>query len=293
MEDCSHLLNLYENVLDKYSCQPFVLVYPNNKKLNMQNLLSVLEGHKTIEVSNIDNYVVPQEFLDPEGKLTKKIEIVETYLINDTEGLILSTREKEKSVFFRDQDYLFLETEFIIVKIESVGDTYYLYVFSKEDSINAFIECINNKLQELGLCIGDLSLSKIALTELHVNVDANLAEFSLNNVTTRLKNIRGRGHDLQNDDTYNSLKDKPNAEIYRYLLKIVHPHSDLNIEKLTVSIRRNCFVHSYHFLTCSTLLSFVKTHIVPRATAKIPVHHPLGAYDNSVISDECIDVEDE
>jgi hypothetical protein len=279
MEDCTQLLRLYNESTDKYSCQPFVLTHLPDKKVNLQTFLSRLAGESKLEDFTYQNQIVFDDFLDDNGKLTKKIEIIETNLLHTNSGLMLASQETEKSVFFRGHNYLFLETKFILAKIEQVEDIYYLYVFSKENSINHLVEFLDEKLQDMGMSIGYLSLSKHALSQMREDLGGNLTEFSLTNVTTRLKKVQGKGIDLQNDDTFNSMKEKPNAEVYRYLFRIDQPHSALNLEKLTVSIRQNCFVHSYHHITYEALLTFVKTNVIPLATATVPVSHPLSAYD--------------
>jgi hypothetical protein len=143
------------------------------------------------------------------------------------------------------------------------------------------------------LQIGELSLSKQALSELYDKLGGQLTQFSLSNVTSRLKTLRGSGIELQNDDTFKDLKNKPTTEVYRYLFEIDKPSSYLNLDKLTVSIVKDCFVHSYHHITYKSLLDFIKENVLPKATAKVIVQHPLGAYDKLKIYDDFdIDVEE-
>ena len=278
MLDVCELPILYHARSGKYSCQPFVLQLPPGKSIKLDMLLSEIKGILRIESATMGNHTILDEFRDEEGEFLKKMEIVDTHIFDQNSALILTTHETEKSVYFRGQNYLFLKTNFILTKVEFIKDTYYLYVFAKESSIKEYVEVLGEKFATLGLNIGDFSLSKTALSELHEELGGELKEFSLNNVTSRLKSIQGKGNDLQNDDMFKELKDKPNAEVYRYLLRINEPHADLNLENLTVSIRSNCFIHSYHHITYDALLSFVRENIIPKAVAKVFVHHPLSAY---------------
>lgn len=291
MSDECELSMMYNGTNGKYSCQPFFLSLLPGKTIKLDKLLSELKGVLRTESVTVGSNVVISEFLDKDGNLRKKMEITDTQLINQNSGIMLTTHETESTVHFRGHNYLFLKTNFIFTKIEYIEDTYYLYVFANENSIKDYIKVLGARVEDLGLNIGDFSLSKTALAELRQVLGGELKEFGLSNVTSRLKSVRGKGNDLQNDDTFNELKGKPNAEVYHYLVQIDEPHRDLNLEKLTVSIRNNCFVHSYHHITYDALLWFVRTYIIPQATAKIFSRHPLSAYNELEIYEDYPDVE--
>jgi hypothetical protein len=178
--------------------------------------------------------------------------------------------------------YLFIDSEFILLNIELIKEIYYLYIFAKKDSIKALIDILPKKLNSLGLQIGELLLSKNALSQLHEELGGNLTQFSLNNVTSRLKTLRGSGTELQKDDAFKDLKDKPTTEVYRYLFEIEKPFSNSTLDKFTVSIIKDCFVHSYSHVPYSILLNFIKQNVLPKATAKVVVQHPLSAYDDKL-----------
>lgn len=285
-QDGNELLRLYKDKIGKFSCQSFVLHHLPTKQLNLEKLLTELKGDLKIEETSTETYKVFDEFKDEHGNLTKKIAIADTHLIDDQSGLMLITYETERPVFFRDKRYLFLETNFILSKVELIKGTYYLYIFSKRNLIKNTINKLFEKVTSIGLQIGELLLSTHALSQLHHELGGDLTQFSLINVSPRLKTLSGSGTELQDDDTFKDLKDKPTTEVYRYLFEIDGPSSDLNLDKLTVSIVNDCFVHSYHHVTRKALLDFVKSYVIPKATAKITVQHPLSAYDKLEIYEE-------
>lgn len=281
------LIKYYEENVGKLSCQPFILSHLPDKMLNMEILLSEFKGDLKTEHISTNNYKVFDEFKNENGELFKKIAVVDACQIDNDSGLILISHETERPFFFRDKEYLFIDTKFILLKVELVNETYYLYIFANKKSIRDLIGILPEKLSSLGLKLGELSLSNQGLSQLQQELGGDLTQFSLWNVTTRLKKLSGTGLELQKDDTFKDLKDKPTTEIYRYLYEIKNPFSDLtNLDKLTVSIVKDCFVHSYHNITYKTLLDFIKENILPKTTAKVVVQHPLSAYDKLEVYDD-------
>lgn len=286
IQDGSELLRLYRDTSGKFSCQPFILHQLPTKKINLEKLLAELKGDLKIEEASTETHKVFDEFKNEHGKLVKKTTIADTYLIDELSGLMLITYETEHPIFFRNEAYLFLETNFILSKVELVEDTYYLYIFSKRNLIKNLLDKLFEKLNSVGLNIGKLSLPSDALSQLHDELGGDLTQFRLINVSSRLKTISGSGTELQDDDTFNDLKDKSTTEVYRYLFSIDNPSPDLNLDKLTVSIVNDCFVHSYHHITYKILLDFVKTYVIPKAQATVVVQHPLSAYDELEIYED-------
>jgi hypothetical protein len=286
IHDGSELLKLYRDTSGKFSCQPFILHQLPTKKINLEKLLAELKGDLKIEETSTETHKVFDEFKDEQGNLVKKTTIADTYLIDELSGLMLITYETEHPIFFRNETYLFLETNFILSKVELVKNTYYLYIFSKRNFIKNLLDKLFEKLNSVGLQIGKLSLPSDALSQLHDELGGDLTQFRLINVSSRLKTISGSGTELQDDDTFNDLKDKPTTEVYRYLFSIDNPSSDLDLDKLTVSIVNDCFVHSYHHITHKILLNFVKNYVIPKAQATVVVQHPLSAYDNLKIYED-------
>ena len=291
--DGNELLRLYTDMPGNFSCQPFILHHLPAKKINLEKLLTELKGDLKIEETSTETYKVFDEFKDEHGNLVKKITIADTHLIDEHSGLMLITHETERPVFFRDEKYLFLETNFILSKVELIKGTYYFYIFSKRNLIKTVIDKLSDKVASIGLQMGELLLSTNALYQLHEELGGDLTQFSLMNVSPRLKTLSGSGTELQDDDTFKDLKDKPTTEVYRYLFEIDRPSSELNLDKLTVSIVNDCFVHSYHHITRKVLLDFVKSYVIPKATAKITVQHPLSAYDKLEIYEEDYSLDEE
>ena len=279
IQDGNDLLRLYKDGRSNFSCQSFILHHLPGKDINLERLLTELKGDLKIEETSAETYKVFDEFKDEHGNLVKKIAIADIHLIDEHSGLMLITHETEHHVFFRDEKYLFLETNFILSEVELIEGTYYFYIFSKRNLIKTVVDILSEKVTSIGLQMGELLLSTNALYQLHEELGGNLTQFSLINVSPRLKKLSGSGTELQDDDTFKDLKDRSTTEVYRYLFEINRPSSDSNLDKLTVSIVRDCFVHSYHHITYKVLLDFVKSYVIPKATAKITVQHPLSAYD--------------
>ena len=291
--DGNELLRLYTDMTGNFSCQSFILHHLPTKRINLERLLTELKGELNIEETSTETYKVFDEFKDEHGNLVKKITIADIHLIDEHSGLMLITHETERPIFFRNEKYLFLETNFILSKVELIEGTYYLYIFSKRNLIKTIIYKLFEKLNPIGLQIGELLLPTKALSQLHDELGGDLTQFSLMNVSPRLKTLSGSGIELQDDDTFKDLKNKPTTEVYRYLFEIDRPSSDLNLDKLTVSIVNDCFVHSYHHITRKVLLDFVKRYVIPKATAKITVQHPLSAYDKLEIYEEDSNLDEE
>lgn len=290
--DDTALLKYYKEKVDKFSCQPFILHSPPKKKINLKNLLSEFKGDLDIKSIPTESYEIFEEFKS-DGELLKKITVIDSCLINESSGLILVTHEIEHPVFFRNKKYLFIETKFVLLKIELIKESCFLYIFAKKDSIKALIDVLPQKLNFLGLQIGELSLSKPALSKLHEDLGGNLTQFSLINITPRLKSLRGSGTELQNDDTFKDLKNKPTTEIYRYLFEMQKPSSNPTYDKLTISIVTDCFIHSFHNITCLALHDFIRENVLPKATAKVVIQHSLSAYSDTDMHDDFVMDEEE
>jgi hypothetical protein len=150
-QEGSELKRYYEEKIGKFSCQPFILYHLPGKKINMERLISELKGDLKIETISTENYNLFNEFKDEHGELFKKITIIDTSLMIEPACLMLMTHETERLVFFRNKEYLVIDTNFVLLKIELIEETYYLYVFANRGSISSWINSFNKSMSPRGL----------------------------------------------------------------------------------------------------------------------------------------------